>query len=196
MTRLNIAGVLTFSTVLAVGADRICAFQTTDKPPYLPPAKAVKLTAEATTALKQAKTAALIAIDVSRVQVVSIDEKKKTVRVAMPGGIRRGVDADKARAELLDGMRDWNRFAIVDDMAQADLVIVVFEDTVEPSRFSKANGDQKHRMRERLAVYAAGRPDTPLWANEVRESTFGAITGSPVGKVVDKFRDELEKRVK
>jgi hypothetical protein len=143
-----------------------------------------------------AKPAALVAVTVNRATIVSRDDRKKDVVISIPGGIRRAVDADKAKSELLESMRKWNRFAIVDDPQQADLVIVVFEDTVEPSSFSKANGDRKRRIRERLAVFAAGQSDQPLWAGEERESTLGALTGSTVGKVVNKFREELEKRVK
>jgi len=197
MIRPDAVGSIFLVVVLASGLDRICNAQTTDaEPTFVPPSRSIKLGGEAAATLGRAKNAAVVAIDVAGLKILLINEKKKEVVVGTRGGIRRGVSAETARPELLKSMREWNRFTIVEDPEQADLVFVVFEDTVEPSAFSKANGDRKARMRERLAVYARGRFDAPLWANEVRESTFGAITGSPVSKVVGKFRDELEKRVK
>jgi hypothetical protein len=194
MTRTDLVRGLPLAALLAIGAARICGAQTADaRPLYVPPEKTVRLTAKAAATLAEAKTAALVAIDVAHREVVSYDKKTSETVVVKRGGIRRGVSAEKAKSELLDSMGEWNRFTIVDDPGQADVIVVVFEDTVEPSRFSKANGDRKHRMRERLAVFLRGDAERPLWADEVRESTFGAITGSPVGKVVDKLREDMER---
>ena len=193
-TRFDLVKGLPLLALVGLVAVPICAAQTGDaRPRYAPPEKAVKLTAQTAATLAAAKSAALVAVDVSQIKIVSVDEQKKRVLVAMPGGIRRGISADKAKSELQESLREWNRFTLVDDPNQADVVLVVFEDTVEPSRFSKANGDRKPRMRERLAVFTRGQTDTPLWAGEERESTLGAITGSPVGKVVDKLREDMER---
>ena len=196
MTRPHLVNAILVA-LLVSSAGRAGIAQTAEATPlYQPPVKSIKLSTEAAATLSRAKTAALVAIDVARLKLVSFDDKNKRAVVAVPGGIRRSVSAEKARSELMKSMSDWNRFAIVDDPEKADVVVVVFEDTVEPSAFTKATGDRKSRMRERLAVFARGQTETPLWAGEERESTLGALTGSPVGKVVDKFREELEKRLK
>lgn len=194
MIRFDLVKRLPLLVLLTLGTARICGAQSADaKPPYGPPEKTVKLTAQTAATLAAAKSAALVAVDVTQLKIVSVDEKKKRILVATPGGIRRGVSAEKAKSELLESLREWNRFTLIDDPEQADVVVVVFEDTVEPSRFSKANGDRKPRMRERLAVFTRGQTDTPLWAGEERESTLGAITGSTVGKVVEQLREDMER---
>ena len=197
VTLTRLVSTLALAALLAPGAGRICVAQSVENQwSYEPPPKAIELTADAVATLAAAKSVALVAIDVARMKLVSYDEKNKRAVVALPGGIRRAVSAEKAKSELVESMREWNRFAIVDAPEQADIVVVVFEDTVEPSRLTRSTGDRKHRLRERLAVFAAGHPDRPLWAGEERESTFGALTGSPVAKVVDKFRDELDRRTR
>lgn len=165
--------------------------QTIDRAYAVPP-KAVKMTAAAVATVLNAKTVAVVVRDVARVEITSVDPKKKEVRIATGGGIRRGVSADKAKTELIDSLEDWGRFTVIEDAARADLVLVIFEDSVAASGFSQMNGDTKHRLRDRLAVFASGSEDQPLWADEARESTFGALTGSGVGKVVGKFRSDVE----
>ena len=193
MSGFDTLKVITVGVAVVIGAGVPGKAQSADTSPYVPPEKSIKLSTAAAATLARARTAALVALDTSRLEVVSFNANTKETVIVRRGGIRRAVSADKAREELADGIRKWNRFTIVDDPLRADIVIVVFEDTVEPSAFTKVTGDRKHRLRERLAVYPPDRPTEPLWANEVRESTVNALTGSPVGKVVDKFREDLEK---
>ena len=112
------------------------------------------------------------------------------------GGIRRGVDAEKARKSVEEMVRDWGRFAIVASPAEADLVLVIFEDSVPLSGFSTGTGDTKNRLRDILAVFRGGEPSPtaqPLWADVSTESTLGALSGSSAGKVAKKLRDDVEK---
>ena len=164
--------------------------------PYLLPEKAVALKDVARDVVLSAKTIAIVARDQQVVEVLSVDHKKKTVTVAMPGGIRRGIDATKAGKDVERMLTQWQRFTVVDDPAQADLVLFIFEDSVPPSRFAKAQGDAKHRLRDRLGLFrggsAADRVSEPLWADSHTESAFGALTGSSAAKVADKFRRAVE----
>jgi hypothetical protein len=97
---------------------------------YTRPEKAVKPDAQAIEALLAAKTIAIVGLDVAR-REVTIDEK--TITVTVRGGIRRRVDAEKARESVEEMVREWGHFTAVDSPAEADLVLVIFEDSVPPS---------------------------------------------------------------
>jgi hypothetical protein len=169
----------------------------TDTPStYTRPEKAVKPDAQAIAALLAAKTVAIVGIDAAVLEITSIDREKHTITAVKRGGIRRGVDAEKARKSVEEMVTDWGRFTAVASPAEADLVLVVFEDSVPPSGFSKGTGDAKYRLRDILAVFRGGEPSPaaqPLWADVSTESTFGALTGSSAGKVAKKLRDDVEK---
>jgi hypothetical protein len=95
-------------------------------------------------------------------------------------------------------VRDWGRFAAVESPADADLVLVIFEDSVAPSGFSKRTGDTTNRLRDTLAVFRGGEPSPaaePLWADVSTESTFGVLSGSSAGKVANKLREDVEKLI-
>ena len=162
---------------------------------YTRPEKAIKPDAQAIETLLAARTVAIVGLDVAR-REVAIDEK--TVTVTVRGGIRRGVDAEKARESVEEMVREWGRFTAVDSPAEADLVFVIFEDSVPPSGFSKGTGDTKNRLRDTLAVYRGGEPSPvaqPLWADVSTESTFGVLSGSSAGKVAKKLREDIEKLI-
>jgi hypothetical protein len=177
----------------AATADRQSA---TAESPYTLPDKAVALKDSARDVVFSAKTIAIVARDQHFIEVVSVDEKRGNVTVAMPGGIRRGIDAAKAAKDVQRMLTQWKRFTVVDDPSQADLVLFIFEDSVPPSRFAKTQGDAKHRLRDRLGLFrggpAADRASEPLWADSHTESAFGALTGSSAAKVADKFRRAVE----
>jgi len=163
---------------------------------YTVPTKAVKLDSKSIEAVLSAKTVAITAHEHPSVSVTSVDPAKKTATVVVHGGIRRGVDADKARKSVRDVMQEWGRLTVVDSPAEADLVLVVIEDSVPPSNFSKMNGDVTYRLRDRLGLFRGGEPEgiaQPLWVDISTESTFGALTGSSAGKVAKKFRADVEK---
>jgi hypothetical protein len=186
--------------ILCLVVSPIWAFATNQvstgtQPAYTRPEKAVKPDAQGIAALLAARTVAIVGLDVAR-REVTIDEK--TVTVTVPGGIRRRVDADKARTSVEEMVRDWGRFAAVESPADADLVLVIFEDSVAPSGFSKRTGDTKNRLRDTLAVFRGGEPSPaaePLWADVSTESTFGVLSGSSAGKVANKLREDVEKLI-
>jgi len=160
---------------------------------YTRPEKAVRPDAQAIDALLAAKTVAIVGLDVAK-REVTIDEK--TVRVTVRGGIRRRVDAEEARKSVEEMVRGWGRFMAVDSPVDADLVLVIFEDSVPPSGFSKTTGDTKNRLRDTLAVFRGGEPSPaarPLWADISTESTFGVLSGGSAAKVANKLREDVEK---
>ena len=162
---------------------------------YSRPEKAIKPDARSRELLLAAKTVTILAIDASVLEITSVDRDKKTITVASRGGIRRGIDVEKAKESVDKVMSDWGRFTVVNNPSDADLIVVVFEDSVSPSRFSKAGGDTKNRLRDTLAVFPGHSDDhtaTPLWVDISTESTFGALTGSSARKVADKLRDYVQ----
>lgn len=187
--------------ILLLIATPICASAkeqaaTTAQSPYARPEKAVKPDAQAVAALLAAKTVTIVGIDASVLEITSVDPKTKTITAVRRGGIRRGVDAEKARTSVDEMIREWGRFTAVESPADADLVLVIFEDTVAPSGFSRTTGDTKHRLRDTLAVFRGGEPSPagqPLWADVSTESTFGVLSGSSAGKVAKKLREDVEK---
>ena len=75
-------------------------------------------------------------------------------------------------------------------------MLVIFEDSVAPTRFRKGLGDTKTRLRDTLAVFQGGAPSPtaqPLWADVSIESVLGALSGSSADKVVNKLRRDVEK---
>jgi hypothetical protein len=163
---------------------------------YTRPERAVKPDAQATAALLAAQTVAILAIDAAVLEVTSIDPATHSITVVKRGGIRRGVDAEAARKSVEERVRDWGRFRTIASPAEADLVLVIFEDSVAPTRLSKGLGDTKTRLRDTLAVFQGGAPSPtaqPLWADVSIESVLGALSGSSADKVVNKLRRDVEK---
>ena len=184
--------------ILSLVVSPICALANNQAPTgtpsaYTRPEKAVKPDAQATAALLAAKTVAIIGMDVARREVTIAE---KTITVTVRGGIRRRVDAEQARKSVEEMVGDWGRFTVVDAPGGADLVLVIFEDSVPPSGFSKTTGDTKNRLRDTLAVFRGGEPSPaaqPLWADISTESTLGVLSGSSAGKVARKLREDVEK---
>ena len=90
-------------------------------------------------------------------------------------------------------LSDWGAFSLVDDPAQADLVLVIEEQTLKPSFVS----DGKIRIRDTLAVFPTGGPGVapPLWVGIDTESALAASSGltTPDAEgVVEKFRRDVE----
>lgn len=95
--------------------------------------------------------------------------------------------SEKKAQELLEKeVRKWGRFTIVDDPAQADLVLVLFEG-------NRAAGGGGVIRTARLSVVPGGQPpkrgDLPLWDEDASGSILGR-SGAP--KVIAKFRAYLE----
>lgn len=169
---------------------------TGESPTYTRPEKAVKPDAQAAAVLLAGNTVAILALDVAAFEVTAVDPAKHSITIVKRGGIRRRVDAEAARKSVEERIRDWGRFRIVASPAEADLVLVIFEDSVAPTRFSKGLGDTKTRLRDTLAVFQGGVPSPtsrPLWADVSTESTLGVFSGSSADRVVKKLRQDVEK---
>ena len=187
---------------IAVGVVLFCAAATSSAQPaermYVVTAKTVKMDLAGRDIVLKAKTVAIFAAERRDLEILNVDEKKRTAVVEIHGGIRRGVSAEKAKKALETMVREWGRFALVDDPEQADLVMFLAEDSVPPSGFSQMGGDFRHRLRDRLAVFpgrVAPSEAPTIWADTNSESTFGALTGSSVAKVANKFRRDVEEAI-
>jgi hypothetical protein len=163
---------------------------------YTIPSGAVTLDRAGADAVLSARTMAIIAVAKPTIEL-SANPTDKTVTVVEHGGIRRGIDPEKAAKSVREMLAEWRRFSVVESPADADLVLVIVEDAVPPSRFSRMNGDSQHRLRDRLTLFS-GRQEPAqtraLWSDVSTESTFGVLTGSSARKVADKFRSDIDKR--
>ena len=119
-----------------------------------------------------------------------VREDKSTARLTY----RRGrVGPKKAKAEVEKVLSEWGAFSLVDDPDQADLVLVLEEQTLEPSFMSDGNV----RLRDTLAVFPTGGPGTapPLWVGITTENGLAAaaaLTTPDAEGVVERFRRDVE----
>lgn len=101
-------------------------------------------------------------------------------------GVALNPSAKKAQELLEKEVRKWGRFTVVEDPAQADLVLILFEG-------NRAAGSGGTIRTARLAVVPGGPPpkrgDLPLWDGEASGTIF-ATSGAP--KVISQFRAYLE----
>lgn len=94
---------------------------------------------------------------------------------------------NKAGQTFKKALEKWGRFHLVNDAGTADLIIVI-------SEFSSSKPTATERIRETLAIFAAGNTPcadaTPLWAvNEVGS----ALGQRPTGKLVEDLRKQITK---
>jgi hypothetical protein len=157
------------------------------------PAKELKLDAKAVERVLSAKTIAVLAAALP----LFTQENKTTVLMTY----RRGrTGPEHAQADVKKVLSEWGAFSLIDDPAQADLVLVIEEQTLPPSFAS----DGKVRLRDTLGVFPTGGPGVapPLWVGIDTESALAAASGltTPDAEgVVEKFRRDVEnarKRVK
>jgi hypothetical protein len=125
-------------------------------------------------------------------------EDKRTIAVTEHGGIRRGVNPEKARRDMEDVLKEWGRLALQSDCARADIVLALVETSVPPSGFSRAVVQDNHyRLRSTLAVFQGGPGFASyggkvLWANSASENAFSALATTPTSSLVKKFRKDVE----
>jgi hypothetical protein len=155
-------------------------------PEYKLPTKEQKLDAKGLERVLSAKTVAVMASS------TPFTEKrgKDKVSVYYRGG---RVGPEKAKADVEKVLSKWGAFNLVDDPAQADLVMVMEEQTLGPSFMSEG----KLRLKDTLAVFPTGGPGVadPLWVAIDTENALAAATGltTPDAEgVVERFQREVE----
>jgi hypothetical protein len=150
------------------------------------PTKELKLDAKAVERVLSAKTVALLATALP----LFTQENRTTVGMTY----RRGrTGPAKAQADVKKVLSEWGAFSLVDDPAQADLVLVIEEQTLPPSFAS----DGKVRLKDTLGVFPTGGPGVapPLWVGIDTESALAAASGltTPDAEgVVETFRRDVE----
>src|SRR5215471_6381489 len=60
-------------------------------------------------------------------QVLAAKNVLVIARVGVTGNGKTKPDAKRAQAQIVDGLRKWERFTVVDDAQKADLVLIVTE---------------------------------------------------------------------
>jgi len=95
-------------------------------------------------------------------------------------------NASDAKAEMEKAVHSWGRFTIVRQPQQADLVLVIVEET------KRSGFWRKNKMFEQLLVYAGGSPPrhaaVPLWQRQAEVKT----PNRAIGMLIDLLRGEIE----
>ena len=190
MSRSRIAPPVRFTSCLSallvlviVGTDAQVAVSLTG---YKLPTKEQKLDSKGRERVLSARTVAVLATSLPLV----VREDRSTARLTY----RRGrVGPEKAKADVEKVLSEWGAFSLIDDPAQADLVLVLEEQTLEPSFMSDGNV----RLRNTLAVFPTGGPGTapPLWVGITTENGLAAaaaLTTPDAEGVVERFRRDVE----
>lgn len=150
------------------------------------PTKEQKLDSKGRERVLSARTVAVLASSLPLI----VREDKSTARLTYRHG---RVGPEKAKADVEKVLSEWGAFSLIDDPAQADLVLVLEEQTLEPSFMSDGNV----RLRDTLAVYPTGGPGTatPLWVGITTENALAAaaaLTTPDAESVVQRFRRDVE----
>ena len=190
MSRSRIAQTVRFTsclmTLLALVIGHTHAQAAASLTGYTLPTKEQKLDAKGRERVLSARTVAVLAASLPLV----VREDKSTARLTY----RRGrVGPEKAKADVEKVLSDWGVFSLIDDLSQADLVLVLEEQTLEPSFMSDGNV----RLRDTLAVFPTGGPGTapPLWVGITTENGLAAaaaLTRPDAEGVVERFRRDVE----
>ena len=101
------------------------------------------------------------------------------------------VGPGKAKADVEMALTEWGRFSVVSEAAEADLVLVIVEETLPPNLLS----DGRLRLGHTLGVVATRGPTTGLlWLGTTTDGGLVSAFRSPsASRVVDEFREEVEK---
>lgn len=101
-------------------------------------------------------------------------------------------DAGRARKDVEDTLRKWNRYSLVEDPRDADLLLVI---TVWNEMAEKVDRIQHQRLISGLKIYRGrtlfGKPQPPLWSG-----VENAYTGRSTKRVVEHFRKDIEELLK
>lgn len=137
------------------------------QPPPTRPAATFRAELESTVVLVNARTIAVIGLTGPRLM----------------DRLWANPDGRRAQQKVEAVLRDWRKYEVVDDPAQADLVLLVIESQKNLSLFKLAN------LVAELRVYCRGQTitaSTPtLWSGEAAER-FGKL---PSTGVAESFRD-------
>ena len=120
------------------------------------PAKELKLEAKHRDTVLSAKTAVVIAT----VRPLVAKKDKSTVVVTYRAG---RVGREKAKSEAEAALKEWGRFTVVQDPAQADLALLVLEETLSPHWGSTHDVHPRPRYRLRnTMVYSLSQTSQTL----------------------------------
>ena len=148
----------------------------------LAPRESIELRADWSDTVLQARTVAVV---VNRRPLLREDGKNLVMsfRGGQPGSQKAKLDAETALAE-------WGRFSVVRDAAEADLVLAILEETVDPNLLSEGH----LRLRHTLVVFRGrGAAGEPLWASSITENGFAArFRTLSAQRIVERFRDDVE----
>ena len=151
---------------------------------YKLPTKEQKLDPKNLERILSAKTVCVLAASMP-----FIAKEGKAAQVMYRGG---RVGPEHAKADVEKILSEWGAFSLVENPNQADLVLVIEEQTLAPSWKS----DGQARLRDTLAIFPTGGPGVapPLWVGIDTESALLAPhTLRPDAEgVVKKFRRDVE----
>lgn len=152
---------------------------------YKLPTKELKFDATGLERILAAKTVAVLASSSPL-----FTKEERGVGVTYRGG---RVGPEKAKADVMKVLSEWGAFSVVEDPAQADLVLVIEEQTLAPSFMS----DGKVRLRDTLAVFPTGGPGVApaLWVGIDTENALAAASGltrPDAEGVVERLRRDVE----
>ena len=151
---------------------------------YKVPTKEMKLEAKNLERVVSAKTVAVLASSVPL-----MTKQGKDVIVTYRGG---RVGPEKAKADVATVLSEWGAFGLIDDPSQADLVLVIEEETLKGNMLSEGTP----RLKQTLVVFAKGGPgaDPPLWVGIATENALMAKhrRTADAKEVVERFRSDVE----
>ena len=152
---------------------------------YKVPTKEMKLEAKDVDRVVSAKTVAVLASSVPL-----ITKQGKDVIVTYRG---RRVGPEKAKADVEKVLSEWGVYGLIDDPSQADLVLVIEEETLKGNMLSEGTP----RLKQTLVVFPTGGPGAapPLWVGIATENALMAKhRGTADAKeVVERFRSDVER---
>ena len=151
---------------------------------YKMPTKEMKLEAKNLERVVSAKTVAVLASSVPL-----LTKQGKEVTITFRGG---RVGPEKAKADVEKVLSEWGALALIDDPSQADLVLVIEEETIKGNMFSEGTP----RLKQTLVVFPTGGPGAvaPLWVGIATENALMAQhrRTADAKEVVERFRRDVE----
>lgn len=152
---------------------------------YKLPTKEQKLDSKGLERVLSAKTVALV---VSSVPLLRKDDKGNLTITGRTGRL----GPERAKADVEKVLSEWGAFSLVDDPAQADLVLLIEEQTLAPNMFSEG----RTRLRHTLVVFPTGGPGAapPIWVGIDTQNAMMASWGAKGDGegVVKKLRRDIE----
>ena len=176
--------VLFLSGLSAVLAIVTVEFHAQSLTAYKVPTKEMKLEAKDFDRVVSAKTVAVLASSVPL-----ITKQGKDVIVTYRG---KRVGPEKAKADVEKVLSEWGTFGLIDDLSQADLVLVIEEETLKGNMLSEGTP----RLKQTLVVFPTAGPGAaaPLWVGIATENALMAKhrRTADAKEVVERFRRDVE----